>query len=225
MRVWVVGEQQAADPASLENVVRQLAARLPGELVLLGGEPLTPECATGMRGSGADVIVASEPSWPEVPWTEEILGVGAALVVAACPERLVRFRALATIYPLVFVPQRPAADVLWLALLGAYAAHLRQLHSKDKVDGLEHRLADRIIIERAKGILVNRLRITEEEAYNRLRVLSRRQRRQMRDIAQSLLDTQTLLAPGGNAKGNGNGEAGHRNGDPSNGAAAPTPSL
>ena len=51
------------------------------------------------------------------------------------------------------------------------------------------------MIERAKGILVQRLGISEEEAYKRLRVSSRRQRRQIRDIAQSLIDTQALLLP------------------------------
>jgi hypothetical protein len=51
------------------------------------------------------------------------------------------------------------------------------------------------VIERAKGILVQQLGVSEEEAYKRLRVSSRRQRRQIRDIAQSLIDTQALLLP------------------------------
>jgi hypothetical protein len=66
---------------------------------------------------------------------------------------------------------------------------------------LQRRLSDRIVIERAKGILVQRLKISEEEAYKRLRVLSRRQRRQIRDIAQSLLDTQFLFLPGSDGNG------------------------
>src|SRR5262249_5371243 len=64
-----------------------------------------------------------------------------------------------------------------------------------QVARLEQRLSDRIVIERAKGILIQRLKISEEEAYKRLHSLSRRQRRQIRDIAQSLLDTQLLLSP------------------------------
>ena len=42
---------------------------------------------------------------------------------------------------------------------------------------------------------MQRLHITEEDAYKRLRLLSRRQRRQIRDIAQSLLDTEFLFSP------------------------------
>jgi AmiR/NasT family two-component response regulator len=63
------------------------------------------------------------------------------------------------------------------------------------LDEVQQRLSDRIVIERAKGVLLQRLGISEEEAYKRLRVLSRRQRRPIRDIAQSLLDTQDLLVP------------------------------
>jgi response regulator NasT len=85
-----------------------------------------------------------------------------------------------------------------LAILSALASRHRLLFWKAQAEQLQQRLNDRILIERAKGILVQRLGISEEEAYKRLRVLSRRQRRQIRDIAQSLLDTQSLLLPGGN---------------------------
>jgi AmiR/NasT family two-component response regulator len=85
-----------------------------------------------------------------------------------------------------------------MALLTARTAQLRQAHWHAQVARLQQRLADRIVIERAKAILVQRLGLTEEEAYKRLRVLSRRQRRQIRDIAQSLLDTQSLLLPESN---------------------------
>src|SRR5207248_1625381 len=84
---------------------------------------------------------------------------------------------------------------LWLALLGTAAAQRRQLHWKMQLARLQQRLTDRIVIERAKGVLVQRLGISEEDAYKRLRLLSRRQRRQIRDIAQSLLDTQFLFLP------------------------------
>jgi AmiR/NasT family two-component response regulator len=87
------------------------------------------------------------------------------------------------------------ADSLWLTLLGAMAARIRQQHYADEVHRLQQRLNDRIVIERAKGILMQRLRISEEEAYQRLRLLSRKQRRQLRDMAQSLLDAEALLTP------------------------------
>jgi len=73
---------------------------------------------------------------------------------------------------------------------------------------LQQRLNDRILIERAKGILVERLSISEKEAYQRLRLQSRRQRRPIRDIAQCLLDAQSLFSPGENNRE----ESPHHNG-------------
>jgi AmiR/NasT family two-component response regulator len=78
-------------------------------------------------------------------------------------------------------------------LVSSQAAGKREARWIKEFAHLQQRLADRIVIERAKGILMRRLRISEEEAYKRLRVLSRRQRRQIRKIAQSLLDAEQLF--------------------------------
>jgi len=142
-----------------------------------------------------DILVVHEPAWPEAPWTQEVLELGSSLVVATTLERSMRFHALAETYPIWFVPPKPTLDCLQLALLSAFAGQRRQEHWKTQLTRLQRRLDDRILIERAKGILVQRFRISEEEAYKRLRVLSRRQRKQIRDIAQSLLETQPLFFP------------------------------
>ena len=102
---------------------------------------------------------------------------------------------MAELYPVWLLSADPDGAALSLALRGTQAALRRHRHWKSEVARLEQRLADRILIERAKGILVQRLGIHEEEAYNRLRVLSRRQRRHLRDVARSLLDAQFLLLP------------------------------
>src|SRR5262249_10269325 len=133
--------------------------------------------------------------WPEDPAAQEALGLGPGVVVATTPAGAPRFQALAELYPLVLLSQPAGPEALWLALLTAHYGKLRHQQWKGEVAGLQQRLSDRIIIERAKGILVQRLGISEEDAYKRLRVLSRRQRRQIRDIAQSLVDTQFLLSP------------------------------
>jgi AmiR/NasT family two-component response regulator len=48
---------------------------------------------------------------------------------------------------------------------------------------------------RAKGVLVQRFGLGEEEAYRRLRSMARRQRRALREVARSVLDTECLLEP------------------------------
>ena len=87
--------------------------------------------------------------------------------------------------------QQGSSVVVVAALAGLH----RERSWKAQLQQLQQRLEDRIIIEWAKGVLVRRLGIAEEEAYQRLRVLSRRQRRPIRVIAQALLDTQSLLVP------------------------------
>jgi hypothetical protein len=131
--------------------------------------------------------------------------LGTAFVVAAEPARAGAYAALAERHPVLLVPVNPGPECLGLAALGARAAQARQRGWQAQLEQLQQRLNDRIVIERAKGVLVQRLGISEDEAYRRLRVLSRRQRRQIRDIAQSLLDAQALLTP----EANGNGFAGN----------------
>jgi len=48
-------------------------------------------------------------------------------------------------------------------------------------------LEERKVVERAKGLLQQRLGVSEDEAYQRLREESRRQRRPMRDVAEAVL--------------------------------------
>jgi hypothetical protein len=195
MRVWVVEDQRAGGGA-LTSLLHQLAERAPDDFRLLGSGPLTPAMLDWLRGQAPDLLVVDEPAWPDADWGEEVLAAGAAAVVATTPERGPRFGGLAERYPVLLVPRQPTPDALGLAVVGARAALVRQQVCRAEVERLQQRLNDRILIERAKGVLVRRLNISEDEAYNRLRVLSRRQRRPMRDIAQSFLDTQDLLAPG-----------------------------
>lgn len=195
MRVWLIDDRPGHDPEGLEAPLRQLQAHSDSGVDLLAAGPFSPERLAEVRGRMPEVIVVHGAAWPEGPWLEEVLALGAALLVATPVEQCERFRAHAERHPLWFIPPRPPASELRLALLTALAGQKRHAHWKGEVDRLNQRLNDRILIERAKGVLLKRLGITEEDAYERLRVLARRQRRPLRDIAQSVLDTQMLLLP------------------------------
>ncbi len=67
----------------------------------------------------------------------------------------------------------------------------RQLH--EKVDQLEGALERRGVIERAKGILMERHSVGEREAFELLRDHSRASRRRVVEVAQSVLDGHALL--------------------------------
>jgi AmiR/NasT family two-component response regulator len=67
----------------------------------------------------------------------------------------------------------------------------RQLH--EKVDQLEGALERRAVIERAKGILMERHGVGEREAFELLRDHSRASRRRVVEVAQSVLEGHALL--------------------------------
>ena len=67
----------------------------------------------------------------------------------------------------------------------------RQLH--EKVDQLEGALDRRGVIERAKGILMERHGVGEREAFDLLRDHSRATNRRVVEVAQSVLDGHALL--------------------------------
>ena len=60
---------------------------------------------------------------------------------------------------------------------------------RDKVDGLEEALLSRDVIGQAKGILMERLHLTSEQAFEELRGASQQQNRKLRDIAALLAET------------------------------------
>jgi hypothetical protein len=195
MRVWLVDEAQGESCPPLEPVLRQVAERAAGRMTFLGCGPLRPALLADLRGWQLDLLVVREPCWPDGPEAQGLLDLDVGVVAVAGDDRCARVLALAETYPvgLVAPPGRP--EDVWLALVATLAARKRHLDGKAQLARLQQRLSDRIVIERAKGILVQRLGITEDDAYKRLRVISRRQRRQIRDIAQSLLDTESLLLP------------------------------
>ncbi len=59
----------------------------------------------------------------------------------------------------------------------------------DKIAGLEEALLSRDVIGQAKGILMERLHMTAEQAFEELRTASQRQNRKVRDIAAELAET------------------------------------
>lgn len=60
---------------------------------------------------------------------------------------------------------------------------------------LRQALQDRKIVERAKGILMQRAQLEEPEAFARLQKLSRDQNKKLVEIAQAILITESALLP------------------------------
>ncbi|NOK60631.1 MAG: response regulator [Chloroflexi bacterium AL-W] len=64
---------------------------------------------------------------------------------------------------------------------------------RHQVGELEDSLEARKLIERAKGILMQRLGLSERDAYERLRHRARDKRAKMKDIAQAIIEAEELL--------------------------------
>ncbi|MBV8981989.1 MAG: ANTAR domain-containing protein [Acidimicrobiia bacterium] len=82
----------------------------------------------------------------------------------------------------------------------------------DKVEGLEEALLSRDVIGQAKGILMERLHLTSDQAFEQLRDTSQKVNRKVKDIAAELAQTgewPTIVATNMNGNGNGNGHGRH----------------
>lgn len=70
----------------------------------------------------------------------------------------------------------------------------RQIKSQQReIDDLKETLETRKIIERAKGILMDRHHMSEEEAFKRIHFQARNQNKKMREIAQSIITAADLI--------------------------------
>lgn len=56
-----------------------------------------------------------------------------------------------------------------------------------------HKLAERKIIDRAKGVLMTNQRLTEDQAYQKLRSMAMNKNLKLAEIAQRILDVEDLL--------------------------------
>ncbi len=61
-----------------------------------------------------------------------------------------------------------------------------------KVKDLEERLATRKVVERAKGLLMQKQGLTEQEAFRRIQKLSMNNRKSMREVAEAILLTNEI---------------------------------
>ena len=64
---------------------------------------------------------------------------------------------------------------------------------KEKLQTVETRLADRTIIERAKGLVMKEQNVDENDAYHMMRRTAMERNAPLRDIARAVIDASSLL--------------------------------
>jgi response regulator NasT len=75
----------------------------------------------------------------------------------------------------------------------ALARFKREQKLLDELLDTKSKLAERKIIERAKGLLMERQRFTEEQAYQKLRSMAMSKNLKLSEVAQRILDVEDLL--------------------------------
>lgn len=89
---------------------------------------------------------------------------------------------------------KPATrDDLRATISTAWARFLDHQRLRDEVNNLKTELDNRKQIERAKGVLMEQLKLSEPEAMKRLHKFARDSRRKLIDAANAILETNHLL--------------------------------
>jgi two-component system, response regulator PdtaR len=78
-----------------------------------------------------------------------------------------------------------------IALAVSRFKEFQSLHQE--VDDLRDALETRKLVERAKGILMRRLNLTEEEAFRRMQRRSQNENKRLGDIAQAIITADGML--------------------------------
>jgi response regulator NasT len=80
-------------------------------------------------------------------------------------------------------------------IIDAAIARFEQFHAlKREFDEIEEKLADRKVIERAKGLLMKSRGLTEDEAFRALRKQAMQSNARLGDVARQLVAVAGLLA-------------------------------
>ncbi|MER3415161.1 MAG: hypothetical protein C4297_02985 [Gemmataceae bacterium] len=201
LRIWLIEDEEdrlASRQPALEPFFRKLSLTADSGLVLTGVSSLTGNALECIKQSRPDALVFGPIGAERALKKRDLLTALSwpALVVASL-ETLDAWRKLAICQAVLLVPTCDKDEHLLTALWSLQLVLGHQKTLADQLQKLQTRLSNRIIVERAKGILMEQFRISEEEAYRRLRNHARRLRKQISDVAQSLLESHYLIQSNG----------------------------
>jgi two-component system, response regulator PdtaR len=181
---WRVGVVDDHVPSRADMRAAVMAAG--GEVV---GEATRAADALAMASSARPDVVIFAVGLPD---GDGVAAAAAVTSASGCPvvlftshtrDELVARAQSAGVMAYLLKPLRPAELAPTLDLAVARFAEARQLRQT---------LEERKFIERAKGRLMDRLNLTEEEAFRRLRRAAMNSRRPMVEIARALLVSESV---------------------------------
>jgi AmiR/NasT family two-component response regulator len=168
----------------------------------LGHEPLGPV------PDGAQAVAAAKAAPPDLYLFDiempELDGLAAAAELAAAglrrpvvvvtgvddPELVDRSAAIGVVAYLV----KPVGTLqLQAAITLAAARHVDLLTLEAELDQSRRALEERKVVERAKGLLMSALQISEEDAFRRLQKTARDRNLRLADVARRIIEQRRLL--------------------------------
>jgi hypothetical protein len=188
--VWLI-QADGPDVSSWERLLGSTPG--PIRLVPCGKLPLAASSLLALRHGPGEVLLIPPGVALSPDWLEQVCASGKGVVVVGSEFSADQLHQWAAHAPVVFVPPEMTSASLQLAIISAEGIARREAKWRDECQQVQQRLDDRILLERAKGILVQRFGLGEEDAYRRLRGMARRQRRALREVARAVLDTECLL--------------------------------
>ncbi len=145
------------------------------------------------------VVVVHEDIEHALSLIDEISEVSSGPVVALLGEADAEFAEAAARRGLSAIAAEPTAESLQGAIEVATRRHAETRRLTEQVDQLEHALARRAVIERAKGILMERHDLDERGAFELLRGHARACSRSVFTLAREVTDGLELPAQAGAA--------------------------
>jgi GAF domain-containing protein len=131
--------------------------------------------------------MSSEQRWPDLPALAQAAGISSML----CLPLWIDDRVLGSLS--IFSSRAYAFDHGHEQLAALFAAHAAiALADAQRNDNLREALRNRDVIGQAKGILMERHKITPEAAFERLSQRSQQRNRKLADLAEQLVETGEL---------------------------------
>ncbi len=184
----------ADDEAIRLITLRTQLATLGMEVV---GEATTGREAVALARETAPDLVILDIKMPETDGIEaarEIArtrSVPIILLTAYSDQTLIERAAAAGVFAYLVKPV--AEEDLLPAILTARTRFREFQELRREIATLSEALEARKVIERAKGILMNRLRISEAEAFRRMQIQSQRENKRLVEIARAIITAHPML--------------------------------
>jgi two-component system, response regulator PdtaR len=188
----LIAEEDGTLVQHLDRVIRELGHTVvglasDGTSAISMARALDPDVVIlGVHLPGVDGVAAAERIHEERPVTIVLSGEHIG------PELADRIAGLPVF---AVLPSAATAAHLGLTLSVAHARHDVWRREQIRADELHQRIEDRKVIERAKGILMQREGLSESDAYRMLQRTSQSRNVPMAELSRSLLAAEELIAP------------------------------